>query len=103
MMVLIVESVSPSLRGELTRWLLEAKAGVFVGRVSGMVRERLWRKVCQKVGEGSCMIIWSTNTEQGFQIDFFNPKRRFPSDWEGLQLITILNTEKKKEIERNPQ
>ncbi len=96
MMVLIVERVSPSLRGELTRWLLEAKAGVFIGRVSAMVRERLWCRVCRKVGEGSCMIIWSTNTEQGFQIDFFNPKKRFVSDWEGLQLITVLKSDKKK-------
>ena len=41
-MIMIPERVPQSLRGELTRWLLELKAGVFVGRVSAMVRERLW-------------------------------------------------------------
>ena len=33
MIVLILERVPVGLRGELTRWLLEAKAGVFVGKV----------------------------------------------------------------------
>ncbi len=88
MVVLILERVKPSLRGELTRWLLEPKAGVFVGRVSAMVRERLWRKVCQKTGEGACMILWRTNNEQGFQIDFWGATSRHVHDWEGLQLIT---------------
>ena len=45
-MVMLLERVSPGLRGELTRWLLELKAGVFVGRVSAMVRERLWATAC---------------------------------------------------------
>ena len=34
MLVLIVENVKPTLRGELSRWLFEIKAGVFTGRVS---------------------------------------------------------------------
>ncbi len=41
MVVIILEKVPAGLRGELTRWLLELKAGVFVGKVSAMVRERL--------------------------------------------------------------
>ncbi|MBA3516457.1 MAG: type I-E CRISPR-associated endoribonuclease Cas2, partial [Rhizobiales bacterium] len=31
MVVMMLERVSPSLRGELTRWLIEPKTGVFVG------------------------------------------------------------------------
>jgi CRISPR-associated protein Cas2 len=88
MMVLIVERAAPSLRGELTRWLLEPKAGVFVGRVSGMVRDRLWEKVCQEIKEGACMLIHRTNNEQGFQIRFWGEPSRYVTDWEGLQLIT---------------
>ena len=41
---MILEKVPPSLRGELTRWFLEPKAGVFVGHVGAMVRDRLWQK-----------------------------------------------------------
>ena len=46
MVVIILEKVSPALRGELTRWLIEPHPGVFVGHVSGMVRDRLWEKCC---------------------------------------------------------
>lgn len=88
MVVMLLERVSPSLRGELTRWLLEPKAGVFVGTVSAMVREKLWEKVCQRTTEGGSMIIWTSNTEQGFRIDFWGDTSRKVYDWEGLQLIT---------------
>lgn len=65
MIVLILESVSPSLRGEITKWLLEPLAGVFVGKVSGAVRELLWEKVCKESGEGGCTLIQSAANEQG--------------------------------------
>lgn len=88
MMVMILERVPTSVRGELTRWLLEPKAGVFVGSVSAMVRERLWSKVCRKARDGSCMLIWNTSNEQGLQFDFRGDTSRRVYDWEGLQLIT---------------
>ncbi|HEO72014.1 MAG TPA: type I-E CRISPR-associated endoribonuclease Cas2 [Candidatus Hydrogenedentes bacterium] len=88
MMVLIMERVSPSLRGQLTRWLLEPKAGVFVGNVSAMVRQKLWEKSCQSAKDGACMLIWSSNTEQGFRVDFWGDTSRHVTDWEGLKLIT---------------
>ena len=88
MTVLILERVTPSLRGEVTRWLLEPKAGVFVGNVSARVREQLWAKVCQGAKEGACMLIWTSDSEQGYRIDFWNDTSRRVYDWEGLQLIT---------------
>lgn len=88
MVVMILERVKPSVRGELSRWLLELKAGVYVGSVSAMVREKLWEKACKSAGDGACMLIWSTNTEQGFKIDFWGDTSRRVYDWEGLQLLT---------------
>jgi len=44
MVVMILEKVPQSLRGELTRWLVEVKTGVYVGHVNGLVRELLWKK-----------------------------------------------------------
>ena len=88
MMVLLLERVPAGLRGELTRWLLEPKAGVFVGTVSATVRQHLWDKACLEAKGGACMMIWRMNTEQGFRIDFWNDTSRQVHDWEGLQLIT---------------
>ncbi len=88
MNVMILEKVPVSLRGELTRWLLEVKAGVFVGNVSAMVRDRLWKKVCGGSKGGACMMLWSTNNEQGFNVDFWGANSRIVTEWEGLKLLT---------------
>jgi len=89
MLLMILENVSPSVRGELSRWLLEPHAGVFVGQVSAMVRERLWAKSCQSCKEGGVVQIWTTNNEQGFKMRMFGDTHRFVVDLEGLQLIRI--------------
>lgn len=89
MVVLILECVPVGLRGELTRWLLEPKAGVFVGRVSAMVRERLWAKVCEESGTGGCIMVHSANTEQGYRILSSGRTSRTFGDFDGLQLVRI--------------
>jgi len=87
MVVLILERVPTGLRGELTRWFLEPKAGVFVGRVSGMVRDRLWEKACGKSKEGGCVMIYSSDTEQRFRIRSWGQTARSIEDFEGLFLV----------------
>lgn len=89
MVVIILESVPTSVRGELTRWLIEPHPGVFVGHVSGMVRDRLWERCCRSCKDGGVVQIWSTNTEQRFKIRMYGNTRRSVVDWEGLQLIRI--------------
>jgi CRISPR-associated protein Cas2 len=89
MVVLILERVPVGLRGELTRWMLEPKAGVFVGSVSGMVRDLLWDKVCTEARGGGCTMIHSSNREQGFAIRMFGDPARQVEDFEGLFLIRV--------------
>ncbi len=89
MVVLILEKVPASLRGDLTRWLLELKTGVFVGNVSALVRQKLWEKSCSGCKEGSCMMLYSAKTEQGFDIQFWGRASRQVNEFEGLKLITI--------------
>ena len=68
MVVLICKAVRPGLRGELTRWMIEAEAGVFVGNIPGRVRQRLWQKVCEEAEDGRAMMLYSARTEQGFEV-----------------------------------
>lgn len=89
MVVLVLERVPVGLRGELTRWMLEPKAGVFVGSPSGMVRDLLWEKVCKEAREGGCMMIHSSNQEQGFAIRIHGDPVRKVEDFEGLFLIRV--------------
>jgi CRISPR-associated protein Cas2 len=89
MVVIILESVPTSLRGELNRWLIEPHPGIFVGHLSALVRDRLWEKCCQKVKEGGVLQLWSTNNEQRFAMRTFGTTRRELVDFEGLQLIRL--------------
>src|SRR5688572_28601071 len=61
MIVMLLEKVPLRLRGELTRWLIEPRTGVFVGHVNAMVRDRLWQKCCNARGMGGVVQVWSTN------------------------------------------
>ncbi len=89
MLVMILERVPPALRGELTRWLIEPHTGVFVGHVSALVRDRLWEKCVFAKLDGGVVQIWSTNTEQRFEMRMVGHTQRQLRDFDGLQLICI--------------
>jgi CRISPR-associated protein Cas2 len=91
MIVLILEKVPGSLRGELSRWLLEPKTGVFVGHVSAMVRDKLWEKCCRNRRAGGVVQIWSTNNEQRFKMRMYGRTSRRLVDYDGLTLVQIPN------------
>ena len=65
---MVLQKVPQALRGELTRWLIEVKAGVYVGHVTAMVRDRLWEKCQRSARAGSVFQAWNTNNEQRFQM-----------------------------------
>jgi CRISPR-associated protein Cas2 len=89
MIVMILHSVPVSLRGELTRWLVEPHPGVFVGHVTAMVRDRLWAKCCKGSKSGSVLQLWSTNNEQHFRMRAFGDTMRDIVELEGLQLVRV--------------
>ena len=89
MVIMVLETVPVSLRGELTRWLVEPHPGVFVGHVSAMVRDLLWEKCCKGLKGGGVVQAWSMNNEQKFQMRMFGATKREVVDFEGLQLVRL--------------
>jgi CRISPR-associated protein Cas2 len=87
MVVIILESVPTSVRGELTRWMIELKAGVFVGNISALVRDMLWKMVCGKLRNGAGMMVHNAANEQGLAIRFSGDTSRLVEDFEGLLLV----------------
>jgi CRISPR-associated protein Cas2 len=85
--VMVLEKVPTSLRGELTRWLVEPHPGVFVGHVNATVRDRLWGKCAKAKRAGGVVQIWSTNNEQRFEMRSLGETRRDVVEFEGLKLI----------------
>jgi CRISPR-associated protein Cas2 len=89
MIVMILGKVPVSLRGELTRWLIEPHPGLFVGHVNAMVRERLWDKCCKAKRVGGVVQIWTTNTEQRFKMRAHGDTQREIVEFDGVQLIRL--------------
>ena len=89
MIIIVLDRVSPSLRGELTRWLLELKTGMFVGRVSAVVRERLWDRACRGMGGGGGILVHAADNEQGFAVHYSGIPAREVRDFDGLQLVQV--------------
>ena len=93
MTVIVVENVPPRLRGRLAIWLLEVRAGVYVGDVSRRTREMMWEHVEKGIHEGNAVMVWSTNTESGFDFVTLGKNRRIPVEMEGLKLVSFLPVE----------
>lgn len=92
MVVVILSNVRSSLRGELSRWLFEVKAGVFAGRVSGLVRDELWELISGKVGSGSAVMLYPKRNEQGFGVRVLGVPARTLEDIEGILLVKVPNS-----------
>jgi CRISPR-associated protein Cas2 len=89
MLVIVVESAPPRLRGRLAVWLLEVRAGVYVGNYSRRVREMLWGQVCAYIEDGNAVIAWAAPNETGFEFDTCGKNRRVPVDLDGLRLVSF--------------
>lgn len=90
MIVIVIENASEKLRGCLTKWLLETKPGVFVGKVSASVRSLLWEKICFDYKRKGALMLYSSDTEQGFRIEMCGEPKRAVVDIDGIQLIKVL-------------
>ncbi|AMF96279.1 type I-E CRISPR-associated endoribonuclease Cas2 [Vibrio harveyi] len=87
MLVIVTEAVPPRLRGRLAVWLLEIRAGVYVGDVSCKIREMIWEQINVLADDGNVVMAWGTNTESGFDFQTYGKNRREPIDLDGLRLV----------------
>jgi CRISPR-associated protein Cas2 len=87
MLVIVVENAPPRLRGRLAVWLLEVRAGVYVGAYGRRVREMVWEQVCAAIGDGNAVIAWPAPNEAGFEFDTCGANGRVPVDMDGFRLV----------------
>lgn len=88
MVVVTLELVPPRLRGGLTRWLTEIGPGVYVGRVSSLVRDQLWELIVKDASEiGRVVMVNKAANEQGYEIRMHGDSKRRVVDVDGLQLV----------------
>jgi len=96
MLTIVTENVPPRLRGRLAIWLLEVRAGVYVGDLSRRTREMIWQQITELAEDGNAIMTWATNTESGFDFQTYGENRRIPVEYDGLRLVSFLPVEEKK-------
>jgi CRISPR-associated protein Cas2 len=89
MLVIVTENVPPRLRGRLAVWLVEVRAGVYVGNPSKRLREFIWDQVNDGVESGNAVIVWRSPTESGYDFLTVGKSRRMPVDFDGLRLVSF--------------
>jgi len=89
MLVVVTENAPPRLRGRLAVWLLEVRAGVYVGHYSRRVRDMIWEQVTGGIGEGNAVLAYATKNDAGFAIATCGRNRRVPVDFDGLSLVAF--------------
>ena len=90
MLVIVLENAPPRLRGRLAVWLLEIRAGVYVGNYSIKVRDHIWSQVEAGLGEGNAVMAWRSNNEAGFDFVTLGVNRRIPIEVDGAKLVSFL-------------
>lgn len=93
MMVIVVENAPPRLRGRLAVWLVELRAGVYVGDYSVRIREKTWSMIEREIGEGNAVIAWNAPNDAGFDFATTGKNRRMPVDFDGFKLVAFEKSE----------
>ena len=89
MLVIGLENAPPRLRGRKAIWLLEIRAGVYVGTYNRKVREYLWYQVEEGLEDGNAVMAWQASTEAGFDFVTLGKNRRMPVEFDGARLVSF--------------
>jgi CRISPR-associated protein Cas2 len=87
LLVVVTENVPPRLRGRLAIWLLEVRAGVYIGDVSRRTREMIWEQLTEGREDGNIVMAWASRSESGYEFQTLGANRREPVDYDGLRLV----------------
>ena len=90
MLVIVLENAPPRLRGRMAIWLLEIRAGVYVGNYSTKVREHIWHQVEKGIEDGNAVMAWRVSNEAGFDFVTLGKNRRIPVELDGTKLVSFL-------------
>ena len=99
MIVITLTDCPISLRGDLSKWLIEINTGVFVGKLSARVRDQLWKRVKDNVKNGRATMVYSTNNEQRMDFRIHNSQNQI-IDFDGLKLVMKPSVSRIKQLEK---
>lgn len=94
--IITLSKVKNSLRGDLTKWMQEIDTGVYVGNFNSKVRENLWQRIIDNIGDGSATMTYSYRNEIGYTFKTHNTNRNL-LDVDGIPLV-LVRSDNKKEV-----
>jgi CRISPR-associated endoribonuclease Cas2 subtype I-E len=68
--------------GRLAVWLLEVRAGVYVGNYGRRIREMIWAHVCAYIEDGNGVITWTAPPDAG-SFFWYHGEKSANSGWFG--------------------
>lgn len=88
MITVVLENAPPRLRGRMAVWLIELRAGVYVGDYSSRILDMIKENIAEGIGDGNAVVIWSTGrNEMGYDFETYGTNRRVPVDYDGVKLV----------------
>jgi len=100
MVVVTLTDFPSSLRGDLSKWLLEIQAGVFIGNVSARVRDSLWKRIREACKNGRAVMVYSATGEQRMNFRTLGDTWE-PIDFDGIKLMLRPSPSRLKNITSN--
>ena len=86
--VITLKKSTPSLRGDLSKWMQEIATGVYIGNFNARIREQLWQRVIQNVGKGEATLSYACRNEIGYDFKTHNTDREVVY-FDGLPLFNL--------------
>jgi CRISPR-associated protein Cas2 len=76
-------------------WLLEIRAGVYIGNYNITVRDMIWRTIIRELDivQGSAIMAYNTNNEMGFEFQIFGDNRRQITEFDGIKFVSFMPSE----------
>ncbi|WP_050558676.1 type I-E CRISPR-associated endoribonuclease Cas2e [Leptospira santarosai] len=71
----------------MSRLAIELKPGVFVASINARVRDRIWKKISEE-WKSDAIMLFSSNSEQGYGIRSHGDPSREIMDFDGLLLMS---------------
>ncbi|PCS08699.1 3-5 exonuclease [Lactococcus piscium] len=88
MTVITITKAPAKLRGDLTKWMQEIATGVYVGNFNSRIREKLWDRVSDCIGNGQATMSYSSRNEIGYDFETLYTSRR-SIDYDGIPLVLL--------------
>ena len=86
--VFCLSNAPQRIRGLLSRYCLEVRPGLFVGRLDKRMRLKLWDAVLDEADvDTSAVMAWSRPTAQGYAFKSVGPNTRRPVRHDGVWLV----------------